>query len=227
MCQQRNERRLAHVGRLPAHVGTGDDEHAAVGVEAQIVGHERRVREALDHGVTPAVDGNTRFRHQLRARPLEHAGALGQAGERIELAERAGGGLQRTQAVDELRQDLLVQLLLARQRLVACAQHPVLEALQLLGDEALRGFHRLAPDVVPGDPLGIAAGDLDEESLHAVVADLEGGESGAFAFAPLELEQEGVGVGRDAPQLIELAIVAARDDITLAHQGGGLGGDGG
>src|SRR5258708_1189342 len=104
---------------------------------------------------------------------------------------------------------------------------PEMEAVQLLGDEGVRGFDRLAPDVVPGYPLGIAAGDLDEESLHAVVADLEGGESGAFAFAPLEFEQEGVGVGRDAPQLIELAIVAARDDIALAHQGGGLGGDGG
>ena len=58
--------------------------------------------------MTPAVDGDARFRHQLRKRPLEHAGALGQAGERIELPERPGGGLQRTQGVDELRQDLFV-----------------------------------------------------------------------------------------------------------------------
>src|SRR5207247_4953147 len=96
-----------------------------------------------------------------------------------------------------------------------------------LGDEAFRGLHRLAPDVVPGYPLGIAARDLDEESLHAVVADLEGGESGAFALAPLELEQERIRVGGDAPQLIELGVVACRDDVALAHHGGGLGGDGG
>src|SRR2546430_15857275 len=107
----------------------------------------------------------------------------------------------------------LFRSLLTRERLIARAQHPLLEALQLLGDEALGGLHGLATHVVLRHTLGIAARDFDEEALHAVVAELEAGEPRALAFAPLQLEQELIGVGGNAPQLIELGIVADRKSV--------------
>src|SRR5205814_5838882 len=225
--EQRDERRLAHILRRPANVRSGDDDHAQLHYDRQVLGYERTLREALDHRVAPALDREARLRGQLRTGPLEHAGPLRESGQGVELGERAGGGLQRTQGVDEPRQNLLVQLLLARQRLIARPQHPLLEALQLLGDEALGGLHGLATHVVLRRTLGIAARDFDEEALHAVVAELERGEPRALAFAPLQLEEELIGVGGGAPQLIELGVVAGGDHLAVAHQCGGLGGDGG
>ena len=52
---------------------------------------------------------------------------------------------------------LLVDLALARQRLLARAQHLVLEALELGRDEALGVLHRLPADVVLRHALGIAS----------------------------------------------------------------------
>src|SRR5256886_16144192 len=49
----------------------------------------------------------------------------------------------------------------------------------------------------------------------------------ALALAPLQLEEELIGVGGDAPQLIELGVVAGGDHLAVAHQRGRLGGDGG
>ncbi len=68
-----DQRRLAHVGAFSAHVGAGDDEHAAVVIEMQIVGNERlaglRVRRrgaALDRSVPwdrrPIPAGSSRGR---------------------------------------------------------------------------------------------------------------------------------------------------------------------
>ena len=119
----------------------------------------------------------------------------------------------------------LVQLALARQRALARAEHLVLEALELRGDEALRRLHGLAADIVLRHALGVAPRDLDEEPLHAVVAELEAREPGALALAPLQLEQKFIGVRGDAPQLIELGVVAGGDHLAVAHQRGRLVGD--
>src|SRR4029077_9792524 len=157
----------------------------------------------------------------------EDAGAFGERGEGIEFAEGAGRGLQRTERVDETRQDLFIELPLARECLVARSQHPVLEALELLGDEALGRLYGLAAHVILRHSLGIAPRNLDEEPLHAGVAALERRKSGALALAPLELEKELISVGCNTPQLVELAVVAWGDHVAIAHERRGLGGDGG
>ena len=109
-------------------------------------------------------------------------------------------------------------MLLARERALARPEHFVLEALEFRGDEALGGFDGLAAQVVGRHALGLGARDLDEETLHAVVAELESAKPGALALALLELEQELVGVGGDAPQLIELGVVACGDHVAIAQE---------
>ncbi len=150
--QQHDEGGLAHVGGLAAHVGAGDDQHAAPGVELQVVGHERRVREAFHHRMPAALDRDARFRAQGRRRPFERAGAFGERRERIELGERGGGVLHGQRSRGESRENPLIQLAFTRQSTLARPQYPVLEALQLGGDEALGGFDGLAADVVPSVP---------------------------------------------------------------------------
>ena len=129
------------------------------------------------------------------------------------------------EALDEPGEDLVVEFALAGERPIACAQHLVLEALELRGDEALGGSDRLTADVVLRHLLGVAARDLDEKSLHAVVAELEPGEPGALALAPLEIQEKLIRMGSDAAQLVELGVVTGRDHLTVAHQARRLGGD--
>src|SRR5205807_4192181 len=131
-------------------------------------------------------DDQARLGDKLGARPLQRAGTLGESGQRVELRQGAGRVLHESQPVDELRQNGLVQLLLTRQAAVACAQDLVLEALELLRDEALGGFDGLSPDVILRHTFGVLASDLDEKSLHPVVAELESRNARALAFAALE-----------------------------------------
>ena len=225
--QHRNQRDLAHVGGFAAHVGAGDDKHAPAGVQLQIVGYEGRLAETLDHRVACAAQPQHRFIDQLRLAPVEARGAIGERAQCVDLGKRHGGGLQRAQAIDELREQFFIALLFARQRALACAEYAILEALEFRRDETLGRFHRLPAQIIGWHLVGLGAGDLDEEPLHAVVAELEIGDAGAFALALLELEQKIVGVRTDAPQLVQLGIEASSDDAAIAQESGGLHGDGG
>src|SRR3546814_17240043 len=62
----------------------------------------------------------------------------------------------------------------------------------------------------------LALADFDEVAVHAVVADLEGGNASGFALALLELDEEPVGVGRELAQFVEFAVVAVGDDAAVA-----------
>ena len=65
-----DERGLAHVGALSAHVRARDDEHAARIIEAQVVGNEGFAAGALDHRMAPAIDQQHRLLDQLRLRAV-------------------------------------------------------------------------------------------------------------------------------------------------------------
>ena len=58
---------LAHVGRLSAHVGTGDDEHPSLRPELEIVGHEGRLCERLHHEVPSGPNPDPGLLAQLGA----------------------------------------------------------------------------------------------------------------------------------------------------------------
>ena len=226
--QQHDQRVLAHVGALAAHVGAGDDEHAAVGVQFKIVRLERLLAHSFHHRVAAAFDRNAGLRRQLRARPVQRLRALGETRQRVQLAQRRRAAPERLQPVVERVQQLFVQQPLARQRPLACAQYLVLELLELLGDVALGVGQRLPAGVV-GRRLGrLRLADLDVVAVHPVVAELEGGDAGGLALARFQFHQEPVGVGGERAQLVQLGVVAvgehaavARQHRRLFHQGGG------
>jgi hypothetical protein len=45
-----------HIGRFPAHVGAGNNQHAAAIVEMQTVGDERLVERLFDHRMPAGLD---------------------------------------------------------------------------------------------------------------------------------------------------------------------------
>ena len=115
-----------------------------------------------------------RLGDELRLGPAELRGAFGERAQAVERRPaRSAVACSAREPVGELRQQLLVQLALARQRLLARAQHLVLEALELGRDEALGVLQRLAADVVLRHVVGLRARDLDVEAVHAVVAELQ------------------------------------------------------
>ena len=69
-------------------------------------------------------------------------------------------------------------------------------------------------------------GDLDVEPVDAVVLDLEAGNPGARALARFEIDQESPAVLVDRAKLVQLGIVATRDDVAVTEHCGGLSGDG-
>ena len=114
------------------------------------------------------------------------------------LAMALGALLQRRQLRDQFAKHVLVELALARERLVARAEHFILEAFELRRDEALCGFHRLPAQVVGRHALGMRARDLDEESLHAVVA------KASAARMPLRSRSRCSSSSRNSSVLVEM-----------------------
>ncbi len=92
MGQQHDQRGLAHVGGLAAHVGAGDDQHASLIVEVDVVGDERVFQYLFDHQVTAALDVNTRGVDKRRACQPQLIRAFGQGGEHVQLRQGRGGG---------------------------------------------------------------------------------------------------------------------------------------
>ena len=140
-------------------------------------GDRRRFRSPAASASSGAVKSSV-----ARARRTSRAGRARRARRR-----RAAAHESRVPAPPSRR---LVQQLLARERALLRGQRLVLEALQLRRDVALGVFQRLAAPVIFGNLVGLRARDFDVEAVHAVVFDLEIGDTAARALASLEIEQE-------------------------------------
>jgi hypothetical protein len=190
---QHDQRDLAHIGGLAAHVRAGDDQHPALIVEANAVGDEGLAAAARPTCSTTgwrpssiSIEGSS---VQLRAGPVERSARSARLHSTSSVAMAAALVCSGARSSRSLQQ-LLVEGLFACQGALAGAQHLVLEALQLRRDVALGALQRLSALVVVGHPVGVAAADLDVVAVHAVVADLERGDAGALALALFQVEQE-------------------------------------
>ena len=216
--EQHDQRHLAHVGGFAAHVGAGDDQQAPVHVQAQVVGHEGSVQGLFHHRMAPGLDLQYRFRNQFRLAPVQAQGPFGQAQQAVQRGDRGNRVLQAIQLARQLAEQGVIKQLFAHQGPFARAQHLILEAFQFFGDVALGALEGLAPGVFGGHAFGMAAAQLDVVAVHAVVADLEGGDAGALPFAPFQIQQEAVGVFRQGAQPVEFRIETGCDHAAFAQQ---------
>ena len=220
--EDHDQGRLAHEGALAAHVGAGDHPHAGRRVECEIVRHERAVDEALDHRMAPAADAQHGAIDQFRGHPAQRRRPLGEGGQGVELGDGGSGVLQRRQHRGEPLEQRFPQHPLAGERTLARTEHLVLKTFELRCDEPLGVLDGLATQII-GRHLGrLAARQLDEEALHAVVAELQLRQAGAGAFAGFEFEQEGVRVRGDVPQFVEFGIMPGGDHAAITQQCGRL-----
>ncbi len=163
---------------------------------------------------------------KLRAAVVVAQRGVGEGGEAVSQRQRAGNALQWRNVRAERVEDGLVEQFFARQCAFLRRQGLVLEGLQLGRDEALGVLQRLAAAVVVRHLVGIGTADFDIETMDTVELNLEAGNAAALALARLKCKQELAAIGLDVAQLVQLAVVAGGNDATVAHHGGGLGGDG-
>ena len=217
--EHEDERGLAHVGRLAAHVGTRDHEHAATVRELEVVRDEGIVKYALDDGMPAALDPKTRLVGKIGLHVAQAHCALSKVCKHVGLRECRGHALERCELASQAIEQGFENLPLARKRAVTAAKHLVFELLELRRDVSLRVLDGLASHVVDRRALRLASRQFDVVALDAVVPDLELAESSAAPLALLELEQVIVSTGRDRAQLVERGVVSGCDDTTLAQEG--------
>ncbi len=182
--------------------------------------YEGRFQQLLDDRVASGADAQSRRIAEFRSAPVERLRAFRQRHQHVGLGDCGRHAAQCRQHRHQRVEQARVEFLLARQRAVARRQHLALEFLQLRRDVALGTLERLAALVIVGRLVRLATAQLDVVTVHAVVADLQRGQSGACAFAAFEIREIAVGVFADVAQLVEALIVARRDHATVADQHG-------
>ena len=214
-----DERHLAQVGGLAAHVRPGqDDELAVPAVELRVVGHERVGAVALDDRVPAVEDRQLVAVVDVRLDVVVQRGGFGERGEHVERgggprgvldARRLGGdrGAQRLEHLDLALEDPLVG-----------AEDLLFVLLERRRDEALAAGNRLLAVVVGRHRVQVRLRDLDVVAEDAVVADLERGDAGARALPLLHLGDHLLARRRDAPQVVELGVDAVADVAAVARQ---------
>ena len=225
--QQHHDRDLAHIGRLAAHIGAGDDLHALLGTQPCVVGNESTcagfIQAHLHHRMPARFDFQAGLTGKLRRTPVQCQGALAQGAQRV---QRGQGTRQLRQARYEdlqLIEQFLKQILFPGQGALLGAQGLVFKSFQLRCDEAFCVLQRLAAPVVGGHLVKLALCDLDEKAVHLVVLHAQIGNAGAGPFARLDVQQKGVGVALNRAQLIEFSVKPAGDHAAVAQQRGGFG----
>ena len=118
---------------------------------------------------------------------------------------------------------LLVQPLFAGQGAVLRGKGLVLEGLEFRRDETFGILERLAALVVGRHLVELAGGDLDVETVHAVVLHAQVGDAGTLALTRFQRQQEFGAVGLDAAQLVQIGIETVGNHAAIADIDSGIG----
>ena len=217
MGQQHDHRRLAHIGGLAAHVGAGDQQHAAAVIQQAVVGDEGLFQHLLHYQVAPGGDVQGLLDDEFGFAQGQALGPLGQGSQHVQFADRGGGLLQRYEDLVECVQKAVIKQFFPGQGAAFGRQRLVLEFLELRGDIALGVLQGLSADVFVGRVLRLGLADLDVVAVNPVVAHFQGGDAGALFFPALDLQQEVAGPGGDGAQLVEFLVVAVGDHAAVAQ----------
>ena len=133
--KENNECDAPHVGRLAAHVGAGNDEHAAAVLEAAAVGNEAFERR-FDDRMPSLFNADSGMVGENGAHPAVRVGVFGKSRHGIKLGNGFGRGKELRRPFPELRDEIVVERLFERLRAFARGENAVLELLEFGRDEA-------------------------------------------------------------------------------------------
>ena len=171
-----DERGLAQVGALAAHVGAGDDGDQIGGiVEVKIVGDEASgflLGEALDDGMASGEDAHFAGLGEGGALVAIFGGDLGERGGDIEFGDGGGGGADALGVAGGALADGGEEFLFEGEDFVFGVEHFALVIFQLGGGEAFGVGEGLLALVVGGREVLVGAGDFDVVAEDVVEANL-------------------------------------------------------
>ena len=211
------QRGLAHEHALAAHIGPGqDDDLAAGGIEAQVIGRERR-RPASRTGWRPSTI-SIAWLSSTSGRTWPRSWATSANPTRTSSAPTARAARRKLLGVcRDLAAHLDEQLELEARDALLRPEHAALVLLQLRRDIALGADERLPSDIVGGHLLGMRIADLDRVPEHAVEADAEASDPRPLALAPLEGGDPVPRLARRALEVAQLRVPFLANEAALAQ----------
>ena len=213
---------LAQVDRLAGHVGTGQDHHTRLVVEAQIVGSYWQPRARLQHWMAALDDLEHAAGFDARPHVATAVGDLGERRRHVEQRERPRGAEQVGGPGGDAPAQLVEELVLQPAAPLLGAEHLRLVLLQLGHHVALGAGERLAPDVLGGRPGGLGVGELDAVAEDAIEADAQARQAGAGPLPLLEPGDPASRLGRVLDDRAQRVVPGVADDAAVLQRDGRL-----
>src|SRR5580704_18162614 len=210
---ENNQRGLAQIGGLAAHVGTGDEKKLlAPGLEAKIVGNEALAllpQKFFNDRMPPADDEKFAGGIELRADVAAIRGQLCKRGEDIQLRLGRRGASQTHRLRGNGRTDIHEQLAFDFENAFVGGKNLALVFLELGGSEAFGVDQRLLALIVRRREMQIRFRNLNVIAKNLIETDFERADSSAFAFPLFHGRNDLFAMPAQIAQLVELAVIAA------------------
>src|SRR5579862_3690329 len=227
--QDRNQRRLPQIRRFAAHIRPGDDQKKLrFVVEVQVIGHETLatfLEQLLNHRMSPARDQKRtqsrtrldtcftlrRATCKLRSRVVSRCRNPREVHQHVKLCD----GRRRPPQARRLARDRLanfaIQPPLDFEYPLLGRQHLAFVLLQLARRESLGIDQSLLPLIISRRKMQIRFRNLDVETKHLVIANLERRYPGTLPLTLFHRRDNLASLLGDVAQLIELGVIAAAD----------------
>ena len=217
-----DQRGLPQVGRLAAHVRSGEDhELRARPIQQDVVRDER----FTGGGGAPLDDRVAGVEHRhlvavvhVRLRVVVDRRRFGERGEGIERGHRPCGRLDPRRLDGNGGAQLIEQLQLALDDPLVRAEDPLLVFLERGRDVTLAAGNRLLPMVIWRDRVEVRLRDLDVVAEDAVVPHLQRRDPGSRALSLLHLRDDLLAGSARRPKLVERSVEAVADVTALARE---------
>ena len=185
--QQHDQRGLAQVGGLAAHVGAGDEQDLVRGgVEVERVGHEALAllfEQMFDDRMAAAEDDEFAGVGELGAHVVARGGERGEVGQHVELRDGGGGAAQARRLLRDPGAHFGEEAALDFGDALVGGEDFAFVLLQLGRGEALGVDQRLLALEIGGREMQVGLGNFEIEAEDLVVANLQRADAGALAFA--------------------------------------------
>ena len=221
---QRDQRRLAQIGGLAAHVRPRDDEdEVRRGIHVEVVRDEPAAllaADALDDGMAALDNDHLTVVGEFRATVVAVGGQLREASQDVEF----GQGSRRLADAPCLGRDPAADLdkEFAFKRLAALVgvENLRFELLQLRRREPLGVHERLLALVIGGNERKVRLRDLEVIAENVVEAHFERGDAGARALAGFDPGDQLLRRTAERAQLVERGVKALANQIAFAERRG-------
>ena len=220
MGHQDDERRLAQHRRFAGHVGAGNDQQFVfILIKMHVVGDKTaRFHGAFDNRMAPLADGDFVTFRDHRLAVVIAAGPLGQAGQEVDAGQPGRGVEDPFALAGDAVTDIDKQRVFQLQPFFLGGGNFVFQLFEFRGNESFRIDQGLLADKVCGNRPGLGAPHLEVVAEDPVVADLELGDAGPFAFLLFQAENDLFAVAQEDDQLVQLFVKTFPDQVAVPER---------